>query len=172
MSMTGSAVVTRVAALVAAILTAAVAFAGPAAAGSPSIPQKFYADSGDRCHYGATEGTLTWHTIGPTVFTRVYLQGTLMDRPASTEPGVCADDRMYSSASYIAYADRSIVDTARLKVDNGAVPVRDVLGDQATGSSVIDRVVVQVCRFPTAPIGISYCGSPQTYRPMWITPTG
>jgi len=149
----------RAATVAVAAAIALVALAAPAAA----APQKFYADSGDRCVYGHTEGTLTWRTDTPSINPTVYVEGALTDEPAGLPPTACAVDRMYSVASYIGYAGRTVVDSTQVRADNAAVAVRDVLGDRTF--TPIDRVVVQVCRFSTSPVGISYCGSPQTYTP-------
>jgi hypothetical protein len=154
----------RAATAVAAAATALVALAAPASAG-PTASQKFYADSGDRCTYGHTEGLLTWQVSRPSIYPTVAVEGRLTDEPSSNSPTTCPDDRMYTVASYVAYAGRTIVDVTQARADNGATPVRDVLGEQNAGPAPIDRVVVQVCRFQITPIGISYCGSPQTYTP-------
>jgi hypothetical protein len=150
----------RAATAVAAAATALAALAAPATAGPTGI-QKFYADSGDRCTYGHTEGNLDWRVLN-TIYPAVLVDGTVTDEPSRNAPGVCADDRMYTVASYVAYAGRTVVDSSQARADNGTTAVRDVLGS-ASAPAVFDRVVVQVCRFSTAPIGISYCGSPQTY---------
>ncbi|GAA4445886.1 hypothetical protein [Phytohabitans houttuyneae] len=158
----------RAATVVAAAATALIAVAAPATAAGPTAAQKFYADSGDRCTYGHTEGLLTWQVLTPSIYPTVAVEGTLTDEPARNSPVACTTDQMYSVASYVAYAGRTIVDFAQSRADNGVTAVRDVLGERNAGPAPIDRVVVQVCRFPSAPVGISYCGSPQTYTPPRI----
>jgi hypothetical protein len=152
----------RAAIAIAAAATALVAVAAPATAAGPATAQKFYADSGDRCTYGQTEGVLTWRVLSPSIYPTVLVEGAVADQPSRNSPGLCPDDGMYTVASYVAYAGRTIVDSSQARADNGTIPVNDVLGDRAA-PAVIDRVVVGVCRFPSTPIGISYCGSPQTY---------
>jgi hypothetical protein len=152
----------RAATVIAAAATALVAAAAPATAAGPASAEKFYADSGDRCTYGHTEGILTWRVASPSIYPAVLVEGTVTDEPSRNVPTVCTDDRMYTVASYVAYAGRTIVDFSQARADNGTTAVRDVLGGQ-NAPAVIDRVVVEVCRFATSPIGISYCGSPQTY---------
>lgn len=152
----------RAATAVAAAATALVALAPPATAAGPIGTQKFYADSGDRCTYGHTEGILDWRVLNPSIYPAVLVEGAVTDQPSRNSPGVCADDGMFTVASYIAYAGRTVVDSSQARADNGTTAVRDVLGNPSTPAT-FDRVVVQVCRFSTTPIGISYCGSPQTY---------
>jgi hypothetical protein len=152
------------AATVLAAATALTALAAPAtAAADPTAPQKFYANSGDRCVYGHTEGTLTWQGTRPPVYPTVLVEGTVTDEPSRNAPTACNDDRMFTVASFVAYTGRTIVDFAQVRADNATTGIRDVLGESNTSATTIDRVVVQVCRFSTSPIGISYCGSPQTY---------
>lgn len=162
---------------VAALLLAAgstVATATPAGAApshavpvvAPAVAQEFKADSGDRCGYGYTTGALAWRTDRPTVHAVVDVKGVVADRPLPADPGaVCPDDRAYSTAAFVAYAGRTVVDSKLVRADNDSVDFRLTLGLDSTIAPVIDRVVVQVCRYSTSPIGISYCGSPRTYLP-------
>lgn len=139
--------------------------AAPAAL-APAATQDFKADSGDRCGYGHTTGVLAWRTPRPTIHPVVDIKGVVVDRPTRSDPGVgCADDGSYTVAGFVAYVGRTVVDRALARADNGSVDFSATLGENGTATPMIDRVVVQVCRYSTAPIGISYCGSPQTHLP-------
>lgn len=142
------------------------AAAAPVTAGS-TVAQEFKADSGDRCVYGHTTGALAWRVPPrPTLYTVVDVKGVVVDRPTAADPGVgCADDRGYTTAGFVAYVGRTVVESAIVRADNQSVDFALALGETSTTTPVIDRVVVQICRYPTAPVGISYCGSPQTYLP-------
>lgn len=152
------------------------ALAGPAAASpaaadrvatAPAAAQDFKADSGDRCRYGHTTGSLAWRAPRPSVHSVVDVKGIVVDRPTPTDPGVgCADDGAFTAAGFVAYAGRMVVDSAVVRVDNSSAEIVLTLGVNGTATPIIDRVVVQVCRYSTTPIGISYCGSPQTYLPV------
>lgn len=155
--------------------TATVLVAGavvtPAAAGpvtaEPAVSQEFKADSGDRCQYGYTTGVLAWRTPRPTIYSVVDVKGMVVDRPNRSDPGVgCADDGGYTAAGFIAYNGRTVVDSAVVRIDNGSADVGLTLGETSSTIPTIERVVVQICRYSSAPVGISYCGSPQTYLPV------
>lgn len=167
----------RNAAFLLASTALAVGAAVPAAAApeqtTASVPvqpvpsQEFKADSGDRCVYGYTRGTLTWRAPRPTIYSVVDVKGVVVDRPNRSDPGVgCRDDGAYTIAGFAAYAGRTVVDYALVRVDNGTADVAVTLGEQSAATPIIDRVVVQVCRYSATPVGISYCGSPQTYQPV------
>lgn len=156
-----------------AVMTvAAPAAAGPGRTTAPaavqSAPaQEFKADSGDRCGYGYTTGTLTWRAPRPTIYSVVDVKGIVVDRPSRTDPGPgCADDGRYTMAGFIAYVGRTVVDSALVRVDNGSADIAVTLGENGTVMPIIDQVVVQVCRYSGTPVGIRYCGPPQTYRPV------
>ena len=159
---------------IAAFLSAATLVLGgvttPAAAApvavAPAASQDFKADSGDRCQYGHTTGVLAWRAPRPTIHAVVDVKGTVVDRPSRTDPGVgCAEDGAFSAASFIAYVGRTVVDSAQVRVDNGSADFVLTLGESSATVPIIERVVVQICRYPNTPVGISYCGSPQTYLP-------
>ncbi|WP_433438135.1 hypothetical protein [Nonomuraea sp. CA-141351] len=136
----------------AGLLTAQPAMAAQAVVG-------FYADSGDQCLRGVTEGTLEW-VEGPVVRPTVKVDGYLADE-ASISP--CSTDGMYSTATFSAYKGSSLVDSETAKADNGKVALSFALSDPA-GVTTIDRVVVQVCRFSSTPVGTSYCGKAAEYK--------
>ncbi|GAA3240904.1 hypothetical protein [Nonomuraea helvata] len=140
-------------AAVAAVLLAAL----PATAAQSVV--NFHADSGDQCVRGVTEGTLEW-VDGPVVRPTVKVDGYLADE-ASISP--CSLDRMYSTATFSAYKGSTLVDSQTAKADNEKVPISFALADPVAFTSV-DRVVVQVCRFSSTPIGISYCGKAAEYK--------
>ncbi|MEU7836294.1 hypothetical protein [Nonomuraea sp. NPDC049129] len=113
---------------------------------------RFHADSGDSCFRGITEGTLDWPTV--------KVDGYLSD-DAALSP--CSRDGMYSSAVFSAYNGTTLVDSETYKADDAQVPLSFSLSDPA-GVAAIDRVVVQVCRFSSSPIGVSYCGKAAEYK--------
>lgn len=155
-----------VATAVATPATAGAAVTTDPPAAEPAVSQEFKADSGDRCWYGYTTGTLTWRAPRPTIYSVVEVKGTVVDRPSRTDPGVgCVDDGAYTVAAFIAYVGRTEVDRALVRVDNGSADVLATLGENSTATPIIERVVVQICRYAATPFGISYCGSPQTYLP-------
>jgi hypothetical protein len=136
-----------------------------AQASHPTRLQPFYADSGDNCRYGVTQGTLWFDANHPPQPAAVNLQGSVNDRPLPGEPGTgCFDDRRQSVAIFTAYTGSTVVNSQRIRADNGSVPFRITLGDGITLR--IDRAVIQVCRFPLYGTWIpAYCGRPQTYVP-------
>ncbi|MFI7700470.1 hypothetical protein [Nonomuraea sp. NPDC049480] len=132
--------------------------AQPAAAAQAAV--EFYADSGDSCRRGVTEGTLDW-VEGPVVRPTVKVEGYLADEAL---PSTCQRrDGMYSTATFTAYNGTKIVEFETYKADDELVKFSFALSDP-TGVTAIDRVVVGVCRFSTSPIGISYCGPPVEYK--------
>lgn len=157
--------------LLAATALVAAALATPAAAQpvvvEPTASQEFKADSGDRCGYGYTTGALAWRAPRPTIYSVVDIKGIVVDRPNRSDPGVgCADDGGYTAAGFIAYVGRTVVDSAVIRVDNDTADFALTLGETSTITPIIERVVVQICRYSSAPVGISYCGSPRTYLPV------
>lgn len=159
--------ISRLAAALAATLGM---LAVPAAAHADvTATQAFAADSGDSCRYGSTAGTLTWRTLSGSAIA-VAVSGRLLDRPLPADPGApCLDDRRYSAATFVAYHGNVVVDRQAARVDNNAVAFSFVLGENATVSR-IDRLVVQVCRYPLYSTAVSYCGRPAEYRPLSTTP--
>ncbi|MFI6734080.1 hypothetical protein ACIBI9_14210 [Nonomuraea sp. NPDC050451] len=140
-----------------AVLAAGLLTAQPALAAQAAVT--FHADSGDQCLRGVTEGTLEW-VEGPVVRPTVRVDGSLADdAPVSS----CAPDGMYSQATFSAYKGATLVDSQAVKADDGKVAIALALSDPA-GVTAIDRVVVQVCRFSSTPIGISYCGRAAEYK--------
>ncbi len=145
-----------------AVAAAALAtFAVPATAYAepPSTQTKFAADTDDDCLMGATKGVLTWKPSLTGLHITVDVLGTVTDgSPVCDFP---QDDGRYAVASFTAYAGDRLVEEATAQADNGAEPV-----SLSITAPVIDRVVVQVCRYPlgtdpaTAP---GTCGQPLTY---------
>jgi hypothetical protein len=129
----------------------------PAMAAQASV--EFSADSGDQCGRGVTEGTLDW-LEEPVIRPIVQVKGTLADDP---DISPCAPDQMHSRATFTAYNGDTIVDSETLRADDGTVELDFELSDP-NGVTAIDRVVVQVCRFPNSPIGTSYCGKAAEYK--------
>ncbi|MEQ4723853.1 hypothetical protein [Nonomuraea sp. B19D2] len=140
-----------------AVAAAALLTTQPAMAAQSVVT--FYADSGDQCVRGVTEGTLEW-VEGPVVRPTVKVDGSLADDAANSS---CAPDGMYSTATFSAYKGSSLVDSETAKADDGKVALSFALSDP-TGVTAIDRVVVQVCRFSSTPVGISYCGRVAEYK--------
>ncbi|MET7329438.1 hypothetical protein [Nonomuraea sp. NPDC005650] len=140
-----------------AVLAAGLLAAQPATAAHAAVA--FHADSGDQCLRGVTEGTLDW-VDGPVVRPTVKVDGSLTDdAPFSA----CAPDGMYSQATFSAYKGGTLVDSEAVKADDGKVAIAFALSDPA-GVTAIDRVVVQVCRYSSTPVGISYCGQAAEYK--------
>ncbi|MGV9376937.1 hypothetical protein ACWDRB_14040 [Nonomuraea sp. NPDC003707] len=136
-----------------AVLAAGLLTAQPAIAAQAAVP--FHADSGDQCLRGVTEGTLEW-AEAPLVKVDGFLAD---DAPISS----CAPDGMYSQATFSAYKGTTLVDSEAVKADDAKVAIAFALSDPA-GVTAIDRVVVQVCRFSSTPVGISYCGKAAEYK--------
>ncbi|MEV0390420.1 hypothetical protein [Nonomuraea sp. NPDC050643] len=141
-----------------AAVTAGLLGAQPVVSAQAAAMVKYYADSGDSCRRGFTEGTLNW-VEGPVIRPVVQVKGELSDESGIT---VCSPDQMHSQAAFVAYNGKTVVDRGIVKADNGVVPVAVALSDP-NGVSAIDRVVVQVCRFSNSPVGISYCGKAVEY---------
>ncbi|MEU3456446.1 hypothetical protein ABZ671_23030 [Micromonospora sp. NPDC006766] len=154
----------RAARFVAALAAPLAVVAVPGTAHAATISQPFYADSGDACRYGVTEGTLGWRfgTASPLPVLGVDVNGKLTDRPVLNGPGTCASDGYYSSATFIAYAGTVEVDRQTRTADNSVVPFTFTMPGNATKASV-NRVVIQVCRSPVITLPPSYCGTPVTY---------
>lgn len=156
----------RLVAVVAATIATALAPAAAAQADT-AVPQRFHADSGDACRYGATEGTLTWRLASPTVAVAVGVKGRLADRPLPNDPGsVCRDDGYYSIATFVAYAGNAEVGRQARRANNDVVGFDFTLGSNSTIAR-IDRVVIQVCRSPLNTLPPSYCGRAVEYRPSF-----
>jgi len=151
----------RLVAPLAALLAVA---ASPGIAHAAAITQSFYADSGDACRYGVTDGALDWRygATSPLPMLGVNVSGKLIDQPLPSGPVACADDRYYSSATYIAYSGTVEVDRQTRVADNGVTTFAFTLGANAA-STGISRVVIQVCRNPIVTLPPSYCGKPATY---------
>jgi hypothetical protein len=152
----------RFAAAVAATVTALTL---PGAAQAATITQPFYADSGDACRYGVTEGKLGWRfgTTSPLPVVGVDVAGKLTDRPLPSDPSTgCRDDGYYSSATFVAYSGSVEVDRQTRLANNAVVTFEFTLGANST-STGINRVVIQVCRSPINTLPPSYCGKPVQY---------
>jgi hypothetical protein len=147
--------VLRAAAVGVAVMAAVAVPATAAFAERAEAEGGFAADTDDACLMGSTEGTLAWGQSA------VDVAGTVTDGSPFCE--FIRDDEMYAVASFTAYAGERVVDEAAVDADNATEPV----GLSLTGPA-IDRVDVQVCRYPlgtdptTAP---GTCGEPQTHRP-------
>ncbi|TMR11505.1 hypothetical protein ETD86_35550 [Nonomuraea turkmeniaca] len=131
-------------------------------AAQPAVAQamvKFYADSGDSCRRGVTEGTLDW-VEGPVIRPTVRVSGYLADEGVNSP---CAQDGMLSRATFSAYNGTTLVDSEAYKADDQRIVLSFALSDPS-GVTAINRVVVQVCRFSVTPIGISYCGRAAQYK--------
>jgi hypothetical protein len=145
-----------------AVLAAGLLAAPPALAtthAAAQAPVSFSADSGDSCRRGFTEGTIERYD-GPVIRPVLLVQGLLSDEGG---PTVCFPDELYSTATFRGFRGTDPVDTETFKADNEQAKLSFQLAD-ATGVRTIDRVTVQVCRFPTTPFGISYCGKEQEYK--------
>ncbi|MGP3960606.1 hypothetical protein ACTWPT_31815 [Nonomuraea sp. 3N208] len=140
-------------------LTAAAAALLAAQPAAAQAVVKFYADSGDSCRRGVTEGTLDW-VEGPVVRPTVRVSGYLADEGVNSP---CAQDGMFSKATFSAYNGDTLVDSETYKADNQRIVLSFALSDPS-GVTAINRVVVQVCRFSVTPIGISYCGRAAEYK--------
>ncbi|MFU8849918.1 hypothetical protein ACNAW0_02850 [Micromonospora sp. SL1-18] len=158
----------RAARLAAALTTLLAVVAAPGIAHAAPITQSFYADSGDACRYGVTDGTLGWRTPSPLPVPGVEVSGRLTDQPLPNGPVTCADDKFYSRATFIAYAGNLEVDRQTRVADNSVVPFTFTLGANSTSTS-INRVVIQVCRSPVNTLPPSYCGKPVTYLAPPVT---
>lgn len=136
----------------------------PAAARADIIvPPRFYADSGDACVYGFTEGTLGWRFPGPVA---VDVSGSVVDKPRLAEPTFCRDDGFYTIATFTAYSGRVVVDSRAAKADNGENGFHFTLGSTSTDTATrLTHLVVQVCRDPVRTLPPSYCGRAVTYYP-------
>lgn len=161
--------------LVAALLTGALVTAIPAQAQATDPiqqRQRFHANSGDRCVYGETQGVLAWRVTRPPVPAPVDVQGVVTDRPAIDDVRACLDDLYYSVATFAGYAGDRLLDRQTYRADNSHQEFNLTLGEISTSLAQIDRVVVQVCRYPlrAAPAPVFYCGPAQTYYPIRIGP--
>jgi len=151
--------------LAAVAIGVGVATAAPAHAQDAAATQPFAADSGDSCRLGSTVGTLTWIARGPLPVTVVRVAGSLTDRPLPTDPSTACRDPRYSSATFTAYRGTAVVDSERVKVDNGQLAFAFDLTSTLTVITPIDRVVVQVCRHAPPGMGLpDYCGKAVEYR--------
>ena len=136
--------------LLAALLVAGALVGAPVAQADVVVEQRFAADSGDKC--GVTKGELAWYQTP-----RVDVTGVLHDLPC---------DGLFSAATFVAYAGGRAVDEQRVRADDGAVEFTFPLVN--TKNTLLERVTVQVCRFPVE-IGISYCGPLQEYRSPFVS---
>lgn len=159
-----------------AIALAVVATGTPAAADHPTVAQRFAADSGDNCRYGATEGQLEWAAIHPPELPSVAVSGALIDRPVPVETDTrCPDDFFFTSATFSAYTGNVLVDSEVRRVNNGVVSFNlRLMPELSPGPPIsrIERVTIQVCRESlvwVGPIPPRYCGRTQTYAPAQIT---
>jgi hypothetical protein len=152
--------------LLAAPAAAAVLLATPGIAQAATIIQPFQADSGDSCPYGVTQGALAWQ-VGPVsplpAPARVTVTGTVTDKPTLTGPALCRDDGYNTTATFAAYAGTVEVDRQSRTANNATVSFQFNLNAPTSAKSVLDRVVVQVCRSPLVTLPPTYCGKPVTY---------
>lgn len=146
---------------------------GAASAATGSVPEVFYADSGDACAYGTTSGVLTWYNISA-----VDVSGVLVDRPTGAPSGStqCGDDKYDSTVRFTLYDGSTLVDSAQRTVDNGATTFDFTLGlkNKPLDPTVVSnaRLVIRVCRDSTLPMPLSYCGKKQTYTPPAVVSPG
>lgn len=136
--------------LLAALVVGAAMVGAPVAQADVVVEQRFAADSGDKC--GVTKGDLVWYQTP-----RVDVVGVLHDLPC---------DGLFSAARFTAYAGGRAVDEQRVRADNGAVEFTFPLLN--TRSTPLEKVTVQVCRFPFE-TGISYCGPEQEYLSPFVS---
>ncbi len=155
------------AARLAAILAALVAVvASPGIAQAATITQSFYADSGDACRYGITDGTLGWRygTTSPLPMQGVDVKGKLVDNPTPAGPvTTCRNDHYFSTATFVAYSGSVIVDRQTRVADNAVVTLAFTLANSTNAS--ISRIEIQVCRSPVITLPPSYCGKTAVYLP-------
>nr|MDT0662063.1 hypothetical protein [Micromonospora sp. DSM 115978] len=161
--------------LVAALVAGAFGAAAPAQAQATDpvpLQQRFQADSGDRCVYGETRGVLAWRVTRPPIPAPVDVQGVLTDRPVIDDNRICLDDLYYSVATFAGYAGDRLLDRQAYRADNSTREFKLVLGEVGVSLAQIDRVVVQVCRYPLriTPAPVFYCGPERTYYPVTIGP--
>lgn len=159
---------TRLVAVAAAVLstvTATVVVSPTAVHADQLITQAFAADSGDSCRYGFTDGTLTWRFgTSPLPLAGVVVKGRVGDRPLAADPGLpCADDRLFSVATFTALSGVREVDRQARRADNGITDFQFTLGLNSP-TSAIDRVSVQVCRHKPTSTVPAYCGRAVVYR--------
>jgi hypothetical protein len=149
--------------LAAGLVAVAQATSASAEAQPESVSTAFAADSRDSCKYGETSGVLGWRLppLGGAAVA-VDVTGTVVDRPVIGVPFRCGDDGRFSIATVTAFAGSAAVDSERVTADNGTrrFAFQLAAGERAT---VIDRVVVQVCRSARTP-AVDYCGPEQVYR--------
>ena len=126
------------------MLVAGALVGAPVAQADVVVEQRFLADAGDKC--GVTKGEFAWYQTP-----RVDVTGVLHDLPC---------DGLFSAANFVAYAGGRAVDGQSVRADNGAVEFAFPLVN--TKSTLVERITVQVCRFPVE-TGISYCGPLQEY---------
>jgi hypothetical protein len=131
--------------VLAAALVAGTLVGAPVAQADVVVEQRFAADSGDKC--GVTKGDLAWYQTP-----RVDVVGVLHDLPC---------DGLFSAATFTAFAGGKAVDEQRVRADDGAVEFTFPLVNLR--SAPLEKVTVQVCRFPVE-IGISYCGPLREFR--------
>ena len=150
---------TRLMAVLAALVASLAITAAPAQA-APTTD--FRVDSGDRCAYGAAKGTFDWNPITIAILPAVSVTGAVADRPLPNDVTACRDDLLYTVVTFSAYTRGVLVDTESARADNGVADFRLALTARA---SVIDTVVVQVCRHSTVPTfaPVDYCGRPAAY---------
>jgi hypothetical protein len=142
----------------------AVAASPPAQASEDTVvTQSFSADSGDSCRYGLSRGTLGWHLppLGgaPAI---VDIDGSVVDRPLTTGPSICPDDRRFTTVTFTALSGRTVLETAVVRADNSVERIDLQLG-RDTYPTPMDRVVVQVCRSSPRGTPPAYCGTAQVY---------
>jgi hypothetical protein len=122
------------------------------------ITVPFYADSGDHCRYGVTQGKLAWHKTTTGRVDSVTVTGSLTDRPTPADPGpACADDHFFSAATFKAYSGSVVAGQQVRRVDNNKILFQFTFNAGTTVSG-LSRLTVQVCRSPVNTLPPSYCG--------------
>jgi hypothetical protein len=147
----------RFAATLAAAVLGTVLLPAPAHADT-TITVPFYADSGDSCKYGVTQGKLYWHKTSTGRVDAVTVDGSLIDRPQPGDPSVvCLDDHRLSAATFTAYSGSAVQAQRVQRVDNNRILFQFTINVSSTVSG-LSRLTVQVCRHPSITQPPSYCG--------------
>jgi hypothetical protein len=115
---------------------------------------------------------LAWRVPRPPTLAPVDILGVLVARPAVADVRACLDDSYYSAVTFAGYAGDRLLERQAYRVDNGRVEFKLTLGETSILPAGIDRVVVQVCRYPlrATPMPVYYCGAERTYHPNTIGP--
>lgn len=155
-------VVLRVLSALAASVLVSGAVAAPAAASHPEIAQPFSAEVRSACTVAWTQGHLSWKAWHPPDRPGVNVTGEVGDRPIPN----CNELISITFAEFRAFIGRTQVDREVVTVgEENPTEFRFTLtAGTSTGSPVIDRVVIRVCRgFP--PDLPAICSPEQTRFP-------